>query len=348
MARAGHIGLEPSSDDDLIEISSSRAVGLPNGLEALLLPQPIAPSTFHRPTRPALQRRRMEHHQTHLPSPRPSLSNQNSSAVIDLTEEPDSPVEHRSTPQFILPPIHLPNPAGGIQRPPPGRNPRRTNSIRITPPRLARSESIILASQTSFIDLTGDDDNEVPEQSRRSLRNNHLPRLRADDHLIELEILQHRHRQNNRNISNLARTFGQTLADLLGTTNLPGGLSIHSFGSMAVPPVFPEQREPSKPPMEPIPDARAGFTRDTCLAPESADEKVIICPACEGELAYDPTEPTQETTASKKRKRAPGEHHFWALKKCGHVSLSLFLHERERKKKKKHVGYSWGFLHSIG
>ncbi|KAM0362015.1 hypothetical protein ACHAO7_011409 [Fusarium culmorum] len=70
------------------------------------------------------------------------------------------------------------------------------------------------------------------------------------------------------------------------------------------------------------PPTREGFTRNTCLDPEKESESVVICPSCNEELAYDPSRTVTQGsvgTAKGKRKRGPGEHHFWALKKCGHV-----------------------------
>lgn len=103
--------------------------------------------------------------------------------------------------------------------------------------------------------------------------------------------------------------------------------------------VHQQQREQGspKPPMEEIPAARAGFTRATKAAPEDAagtgaaaegETTVVVCPACEEELAYDPTVAAGDekdgsggavARSGRKRKRAPGDHHFWALKACGHV-----------------------------
>lgn len=57
-----------------------------------------------------------------------------------------------------------------------------------------------------------------------------------------------------------------------------------------------------------IPAAREGFSRDT------GEEVVAVCPACSGELEYDPGK-----EGVKKRKRDKGDHHFWAVKACGHV-----------------------------
>lgn len=59
-----------------------------------------------------------------------------------------------------------------------------------------------------------------------------------------------------------------------------------------------------------VPPAREGFTRDT------GEEVVVVCPACGGELEYVPG-----GGEGKKRKREKGEHHFWAVKACGHVRV---------------------------
>ncbi|EGU86161.1 hypothetical protein FOPG_19375 [Fusarium oxysporum f. sp. conglutinans race 2 54008] len=75
-------------------------------------------------------------------------------------------------------------------------------------------------------------------------------------------------------------------------------------------------RTPSPPP------TRAGFTRNTRVNTEKDDETVAICPACYNELAYDPADTVLHcpaNTSTGKRKRAPEERHFWALKNCGHV-----------------------------
>jgi hypothetical protein len=77
-----------------------------------------------------------------------------------------------------------------------------------------------------------------------------------------------------------------------------------------------DQRQPSpKPAHEPPPDASPGFTRET------GSDVVFICPACNEELAYDPLGPGDNAHPSKptKGKRSKSEHHFWALKACGHV-----------------------------
>ncbi|KAI0805356.1 hypothetical protein GGR55DRAFT_292105 [Xylaria sp. FL0064] len=73
---------------------------------------------------------------------------------------------------------------------------------------------------------------------------------------------------------------------------------------------------PPKPAHEPPKPARPGFTRDT------GEDVVAICPSCDQELAYDPEgDDDASGTPSKKprSKKAMAEHHFWAVKACGHV-----------------------------
>ena len=189
-------------------------------------------------------------------------------------------------------------------------------------------------TQTSFIDLTGDDDPE-PEHPRRSRRNNHHPSLGpSEDDLIAFELGNIRRQAGlPPGFSNSSSAFAntwvrglqRTLVGFLGTDLIQTGAGFRTasgqFGASAE--TF-RQREPSpKPPMEPVSPARPGFTRDTCA---EDDEKVVVCPACNEELAYAPGEGVVTTNNGKKRRK--GEHHFWALKKCGHVSLHL-IHSLE-------------------
>lgn len=317
MPPVGDDGLDSGSDDDLIEIHAEPVNRAPNNT-GLILPQPQRHAS--QPT----QRRARQQQQPQPPPPPPApAARPQDDAVIDLTEEPDSPVLQRAAPR--PPPI----------RTGPGRNPRRTNSQRITPPRLSRSESIMLASQTSFIDLTGDDDVEevVPEQPpRRSQRNNQRPQLRPNDQLIELEFINAHMADHHARHPGMMPSFtggfagglGRALADMLSTDFIRGGFRPTRVNM----PYTPAQtrREPTpKPPMSPPPPTRSGFTRDTCAEPEDGVE-VVVCPACNEELGYDPSGTAVQTVpgGQKKRRRAPGDHHFWALKKCGHVSICAY------------------------
>jgi hypothetical protein len=326
MPPVGDGGLDSASDDDLIEIHAE-PVNRPRN-SGLILPQPTLSRQTSQSTTSSDTRRRTRR-QPH-PSAPPPPRQQDSNAVIDLTEEPDSPVLLRAQPPPQPPPQPQPNIRTG-----PGRNPRRTNSQRVTPPRLSRSESILLASQHSFIDLTGDDDVEevVPEQPpRRSQRNNQRPRLPPNDQLIELEFINsqlaehqhHHHHHNYIHSGGMAPSlggFGRALTSLLNADFIRGGFRPPRAHMPYAP--APPRREPTpKPPMSPTPPTRDGFTRDTCAEPDAGVERVVVCPACNEELGYDPSGTAVQTApgGQKKRRRAPGDHHFWALKKCGHVS----------------------------
>lgn len=74
---------------------------------------------------------------------------------------------------------------------------------------------------------------------------------------------------------------------------------------------------PARPAHEPPKAAREGFTRET------GEDVIAICPSCDQELAYDPDGDAYGDTpppAKKPRtKRDKAEHHFWAVKACGHV-----------------------------
>ncbi|KAI5860466.1 hypothetical protein GGS23DRAFT_606766 [Durotheca rogersii] len=72
----------------------------------------------------------------------------------------------------------------------------------------------------------------------------------------------------------------------------------------------------AKPAHEPPKETRPGFTRNT------GEDVVAICPSCDQELAYDPDGDGGDpaTPAKKHRtKKDKAEHHFWAVKACGHV-----------------------------
>ncbi|KAH7144303.1 hypothetical protein B0J13DRAFT_41966 [Dactylonectria estremocensis] len=297
----------PSSPERLVDAGINLILPMPEGWSNGGTPNTSQPSRTSRHTEAA------RHHQHPAP-------------VIDLTEEPDSPVQTRRS----------------LSQHPGGRNPRRTNSQRASPPRLARSDSTFLpAAAPSFIDLTadspedhpsfdpaarlrrvpGDDLYENPEHPSfdpsHPLRNRLGGRLRPrPDELIELEFIS----SVPRRVAVPTFTIGlsRRLAGILGSDIIGGAFA---QPQMDVSRNAFAPREPSpKPPMEPAPPTRDGFTRETCADPEKASETIVICPACNEELAYDPNEVVAPSpTSGRKRKRVPGEHHFWALKNCGHV-----------------------------
>ncbi|KAM3509858.1 hypothetical protein MY11210_006145 [Beauveria gryllotalpidicola] len=352
MTTPEHSGYETLSDDedDMIEIVSTRPS---RPASAVSTPPLTLPLPGSRPSSIGAVRRRQQQHATSRPPPQ--VPQQNDS-VIDLTEEPDSPVEVRLPRTAVtgeatarLPPIRT------------HRHPRRTNSQRLTPPRLSRSESIMLASETSFIDLTGDDDtanttnnNEPPRRSNRNHQRPMIPQhpdsTGGSDHLVDFEFLNPRHAIRYGFASSFARGFGRTLADILSadfltsqppSLPLPTGLPARLYAQRQ-----PQQPQQPSPPheMPALPPTRPGFTRDTVVDPgDDAEERVVVCPACDVELAYDPTGGTLQTTATgaKKRKRIAGDHHFWAVKKCGHVYCAeCFENRRPTKANPDGVGFA--------
>jgi hypothetical protein len=236
--------------------------------------------------------------------------------VIDLTEEPDSPVETRAPPPAAAPSV--------------GRNPRRTNSQRLSTPRLARSDSTFMAPPPApdVIDLT--DDSPPADEEEVLFRGLHrVPRMR--DQLLELHIDQGQHQA-----ASFARGFRRQLADMLSNNLFRNAFMTPHLDVTRT--VYPPRQPSPKPPMEPVPPAREGFTRDTRAEPEEGDTTVVVCPACQEELAYDPAGPAV-AGSGKKRRRAPGEHHFWAVKKCGHVYCADCFENRRPTKNNSGAGF---------
>ncbi|KAI9159053.1 hypothetical protein HJFPF1_07060 [Paramyrothecium foliicola] len=354
-------------DDDLMILHAEPAMNRrtqppQNDFDSLLLPRPhlmasqirsVTPSQREAPRRAERERMRQRtQYQTILPGissfttpdihrPRPQVGPTplvlpgqqqqqqqapQETAVIDLTEEPDSPVQTRA------------------QLPPQPRNPRRTNSQRGSAPALVRSDGSAVPTFVTHIDLTDDspEDDRPQETHSRRLRSQpsrtgtHANRFNGRDQLFSWDFAGF-------------AGFGRQLADYLGM-ELPVPVSRTGFSRpqlnvslTAFEPPRTSAEEP-KPPMEPVAAPRQGFTRDTCASPEEGSlESVVICPACKEELAYDPADTVSHgpsVTAGKKRKRAPGEHHFWALKKCGHVYCAdCFENRKPTKASPNGVGF---------
>ncbi|KAI0544314.1 hypothetical protein F4679DRAFT_565437 [Xylaria curta] len=97
---------------------------------------------------------------------------------------------------------------------------------------------------------------------------------------------------------------------------------------------------PPKPVHEPPAPARPGFTRDT------GEDVVAICPSCDQELAYDPEADDDNSPAPSRKprsKKAMAEHHFWAVKACGHVYCKrCFENRRSTSKNAPHVSFRHG------
>ncbi|KAK2041226.1 hypothetical protein LZ31DRAFT_472891 [Colletotrichum somersetense] len=257
---------------------------------------------------------------------RNNQNNQNGSAdVIDLTNEPDSPVQ-----------THAARPAA---------NPRRQSSQGRNPPSFARSDSSILAGNAPVIDLT-DDSPDVPRR--------HVPVLPPPGP---------RHRERNRQsgpfgLYNSTAAFSGIAANIrrhlypfrlfpgpeddvqilgiLHNSRMNQGADLNNpLGNIQLQyehGAF-DRAESPKPIHQPPPPAKSGFTRDT------GSDLVVICPACNEELAYDPDVPTSESHPTRKGKRQRSEHHFWALKGCGHVYCEDCFENRKPAAKRPHTGF---------
>jgi len=241
------------------------------------------------------------------PQPQPAAP----ASFIDLTEEPDDPVETQLRSQ---------QPSQNSQA---SSNPRRTSQRASTPPRLTRSDGpISRVNMPELIDLTGDSpEAEHPRPQRRGRPPLALPRHPHDqlppprgDALFQVGFGGGISGFNlARSLINPSGRFGAILQGIGGLYDL----DVTRTARRAEP-----ERTSPKIPRAPTPPTRSGFVRNTCVEPE--EELTMICPCCEEELAYDRnySAPDSSSGGSRKRKRAVGEHHFWAVKECGHVYCS--------------------------
>ncbi|KAL9091998.1 MAG: hypothetical protein Q9159_001143 [Coniocarpon cinnabarinum] len=79
---------------------------------------------------------------------------------------------------------------------------------------------------------------------------------------------------------------------------------------------YPTARE-----LLPLPNVRAGFTRD----PREQDE--LVCPNCDGELCNSPVPPFETTNEDAQRL----SKEVWVVRECGHVYCGLCADEKNRK-----------------
>lgn len=262
-------------------------------------------------------------------------------SVIDLTNEPDSPEEIAAS-SFLrnsaqAAPANLPSSRRNRA------NPRRQQLLGRTPS-LSRSDGSILGA-APVIDLTLDDDD--MEHMEPGLFGNPrrpvLPPIRRRppgdarrpiDLVVENPdegVRNYFTARLNRSPGNPLSSISSFLSGLMGDTppfNTLASVRTGPLHTVAHNPLgnnmpnfnyrgngYNNQGEP-KPPFIPPPPARPGFGRDT------AEDVNFICPSCEEELKYDPdAERAKARPAKKARNRKDREeHHFWAVKECGHVS----------------------------
>ncbi|KAI1477808.1 hypothetical protein F4774DRAFT_387749 [Daldinia eschscholtzii] len=226
----------------------------------------------------------------------------------------------------------------------------RRSVQRGTPPRLERSDASYTNSQT-VIDLVSDSDEEPevmppPRRSNPPPRNLHQdefarqpPRIRPPRQPMQPDLIPGRnpfdqiqhimnqiplfrlfnnpnHMANNHDDDLVLLGHRNVMQEMIPQPNLPPvnlDYDIHPFAAMAPP--APGGANP-KPAHEPPKETRPGFTRDT------GEDVVAICPSCDQELAYDPDDDGSSTATPSRRartKKDKAEHHFWAVKACGHV-----------------------------
>ncbi|KAJ4409989.1 hypothetical protein N0V82_009357 [Gnomoniopsis sp. IMI 355080] len=348
-------------DDELVEVVFDRQL---NG--------PHAPPLQRQP-RQQQQRQRIN---------RNSNSNNNNRGqaveLIDLTEEPDSPVQNHG---FQNQSIAHQQYNRSQQRP---RHHRRMGNGQ--PPSLARSDGSLLGSQRgpAVIDLTNDepdfqavvddddDDLFVGQDFDDVLE--HLPPDDFDDFLRHIPANRRLpdpvpgppHRDRRRSVEfigfaarHLRNVGGQYLPGLLAA--LPGmprgianeiaiigrdpGLAMNPNPLADNPPDFNYQANgfggrppPPKPEFEAPPPARPGFTRNTGVDPETGEELEIVCASCDNELKYDDEEDDGPRPAKRPRnKKDREEHHFWAVKACGHVYCKSCYDNRKKTKGKDYA-----------
>lgn len=315
--------------------------------DGLFVPDSSPPAPRRQPQHNGHRRRRSQNHHTHQQhhrpyQPQPPRQRQSTTAatVIDLTAEPDSPDSPVEVQIFEQPPSQQTSQSQGQGR----SNPRRTNSQRISPPTLSRSDGTVTQPDPgNVIDLTIDSPEHdlpsrypparpdlrlpYPHNYPRSLRNTH------GDTLTSVGIAG----------SSRSQHFRRLLGMFSGAT--PVAIPFLSWGSASPLPVdadldgayiaadgpritVPDSgRSCPIPPMEPTPPTRRNFTRNTCAEPEG--DMIIVCPNCSEELAYDPLSLSGPSGSGRgtKRKRttASDTHPFWALKSCGHVRFPHLL-----------------------
>jgi hypothetical protein len=255
--------------------------------------------------------------------------------VIDLTGEPDTPDE----PEVIVAPRARALNAGQIA----GRNPRRQMSLNHRTPSLSRSDGSLLGNHANVIDLTLDDSPAPPPMPLQ------LPRRDNPELLHQNRHQRHHHRNRHparaqpvnlddqggfgaRIVAGFARRLD--LLRQLGRFGNPhdvevqfigGGLDMDNPLAGNAPNLNYRangNNGPPKPAHVPPPAPRDGFTRDT----GDADD-VVVCPGCTEELKYDPDSANDDTMSGRAPKKPrtrkdQEEHHFWALKDCGHVSFT--------------------------
>ncbi|KAK0703983.1 hypothetical protein B0T26DRAFT_744604 [Lasiosphaeria miniovina] len=95
-----------------------------------------------------------------------------------------------------------------------------------------------------------------------------------------------------------------------------------------------------KPVHVPPPPAREGYSRAT------GEDLDYVCPSCDEELKYDPDDEEEPPLKRARTRKDREEHHFWALKECGHVYCKkCFENRKPTAKKTVQTGFRSSPLH---
>jgi len=299
-----------------------------------------------RPQPPRSRRHRSQNHD-------PAEGARPPPAVIDLTEEPDTSDYAEDDDDEVVATNNRRAP--GAANAAASHNPASLNRLRRLfrgTPSLARSDGSILGG-AAVIDLTVMDDDPAPPRANprgraasiheRAARNQARARSRAPaiiDLENENEVNNHAPQDPIRPaldfrswpLPDLNLGFFHRLNNFMGRGELDiqflGAAEMNPFlGANPNPlaenlPNFNYQGNgynngPQKPVYVPPPAPAEGFGRNT------GEDLVFVCPSCERELKYDPDEAEPKTPPAKRprNRKACEEHHFWAVKECGHVSF---------------------------
>ncbi|KAK4195358.1 hypothetical protein QBC40DRAFT_289220 [Triangularia verruculosa] len=234
----------------------------------------------------------------------------------------------------------------------PHPNPRRQTLSHRTPS-LTRSDGSLLGNHgaADIIDLTMDDPAPPPPRRHNSSRAQarfNVPRPPQDQVLVVEDdedeednipagprmIGQMLHQLQDRlrpavfgvwGLHDLAMLGRRSANNPLGAHGPNLNYGLHRGGQ--------ERPAPPKPAHVPPKPAREGFTRAT----GEAVEDVAVCPGCEEELKYDPDESRADMPPQKRArtKKDNEEHHFWAVKECGHVYCKSCYEGRGKSKLKR-------------
>lgn len=247
--------------------------------------------------------------------------------VIDLTNVPDSP--DRPARGSLLQP-RAPPPAPSVLH----RNPRRQGPIQRTPS-LTRSDGSLLGNNRGeVIDLTLDDDAPPAAAPIQPPPRRQPARALQTGNVRETIMQALNNSRAFRAFPGMPDIFQQLFHGHPAELELVmGGPGMNPLGANAPNLNYGGANRPSpKPAYVPPPKPRDGFTRSAV----TSDEDAVVCPGCEEELKYDPEDSSPLSPPAPKKARQSRkdqeEHHFWAVKECGHVYCKNCYENRSKGK----------------